>query len=121
MRDKCASGMVGWRSNANTDFDGDGCQDGGEDNDDDGDGVSNPWDICPHTRLKAAVDKEGCSKPQVRNKFVGKTKFKLAGSLLVRVGTTCRRGWCQHVLVPALEETVSCAFPTPPPPHFIPL
>mmetsp|Transcript_12493 Transcript_12493/g.22154 ORF Transcript_12493/g.22154 Transcript_12493/m.22154 type:complete len:298 (-) Transcript_12493:65-958(-) len=64
--DMCASGTVGWTSNANTDYDGDGCQDGGEDQDDDGDGVNNPVDLCPHTKLKAKVDDQGCSRAQVK-------------------------------------------------------
>ena len=46
----------------NTDFDGDGCQDSFEDEDDDGDGVANPNDACPSST--GPVDEDGCSAAQ---------------------------------------------------------
>jgi len=53
-----------FESNVNSDFDRDGCQDGVEDNDDDGDGVDNPRDACPRTATGAQVDATGCSSAQ---------------------------------------------------------
>ena len=50
-------------SNINTDFDEDGCRDGFEDEDDDGDGISNVIDDCP--RSIGVVNVNGCSATQV--------------------------------------------------------
>ena len=39
LLDMCADGDSGWTSNSSTDFDGDGCRDATEDDDDNGDGI----------------------------------------------------------------------------------
>ena len=44
LLDRCADGESGWTSNSSTDFDGDGCRDATEDDDDNGDGISDPLD-----------------------------------------------------------------------------
>ena len=44
--DDCPSGEINWESNIITDWDGDGCQDSGEDSDDDNDGIPDDTDRC---------------------------------------------------------------------------
>ena len=44
LLDRCADGESGWTSNSSTDFDGDGCRDATEDDDDNGDGIPDPLD-----------------------------------------------------------------------------
>lgn len=57
---------LGFVSNALNDFDGDGCKDGVEDSDDDGDGTLNHEDSCPNTVAGEVdeVDSFGCSNKQ---------------------------------------------------------
>ena len=45
--DDCTPGLIGWISNSSTDVDGDGCQDFGEDNDDDNDMILDQYDDFP--------------------------------------------------------------------------
>merc|ERR1712217_459564 len=47
-----------------SDFDRDGCADGLEDTDDDGDDISNLVDHCPQTRPGDLPDEDGCSEVQ---------------------------------------------------------
>ena len=53
--DLCWRGLSNWASDINTDFDGDGCNDLSEDEDDDNDGVNDvnatdvAFDLCPRT------------------------------------------------------------------------
>ena len=44
LLDRCPDGDADWTSNPFTDFDGDGCRDATEDDDDNGDGISDPLD-----------------------------------------------------------------------------
>ncbi len=44
--DECTPGEQGWQSSGSTDFDSDGCRDGGEDFDDDEDGILDTYDLC---------------------------------------------------------------------------
>ena len=46
--DRCPDGTTGWTSSASTDYDGDGCQDSGEDLDDDNDGHEDTSDAWPY-------------------------------------------------------------------------
>jgi len=47
INDSCDRGDLAWTSTLQTDHDGDGCRDTGEDNDDDNDSVSDFADACP--------------------------------------------------------------------------
>ena len=58
--DDCNPGFIGWISNASTDIDGDGCQDIGEDNDDDGDLVLDQYDAFPNDSTESIdTDSDG--------------------------------------------------------------
>merc|ERR550525_1947050 len=59
-------------SNAMSDFDGDGCADGVEDHDDDGDLVLNMADRCPRTQPGHAADGTGCSRLQLEDEAAGR-------------------------------------------------
>ena len=54
--DACATGDLGWTSNATTDHDSDGCQDAAEDTDDDNDGTSDDDDAFPLDATDLAND-----------------------------------------------------------------
>jgi len=62
--DSCPLGELGWTSNPDTDYDSDGCHDGGEDTDDDNDGVADNVDECPIGELDWPtgddMDGDGC-------------------------------------------------------------
>ena len=64
--DQCPKGVIGWdSSDANLDWDQDGCHDDGEDADDDNDGFEDVLDICPRGLIGAVLpsqdaDGDGC-------------------------------------------------------------
>jgi hypothetical protein len=58
--DDCATGDLGWSSDESTDYDSDGCQDGGEDEDDDNDGFFDSEDDCPIDEGTSTIDLVGC-------------------------------------------------------------
>ncbi len=51
VADNCPTGDMNWVSNSTTDRDNDGCQDSGEDTDDDDDGIGDTFDLCHPTGL----------------------------------------------------------------------
>ncbi|MDP6742213.1 MAG: SBBP repeat-containing protein [Candidatus Thalassarchaeaceae archaeon] len=51
VADNCPTGDMNWVSNSTTDRDNDGCQDSGEDIDDDDDGIGDSFDLCHPTGL----------------------------------------------------------------------
>eukprot|EP00929_Paragymnodinium_shiwhaense_P103158 TRINITY_DN66464_c0_g1_i1.p2 TRINITY_DN66464_c0_g1~~TRINITY_DN66464_c0_g1_i1.p2 ORF type:complete len:441 (+),score=92.81 TRINITY_DN66464_c0_g1_i1:117-1439(+) len=53
--------LTGWRSGKATDFDGDGCQDGVEDDDRDNDGIADAHDACPLTPMHYSFVSNGLS------------------------------------------------------------
>ena len=58
--DSCKDGFQGWISNITTDYDGDGCRDIDEDQDDDSDGVLDFTDDCPIIWGNSTLDRLGC-------------------------------------------------------------
>ncbi len=64
--DDCPNGETGWTSTPSTDYDGDGCRDSSEDNDNDNDLVVNINDDCPEGELSwfsspsTDYDGDGC-------------------------------------------------------------
>ena len=65
-QDDCSpDGEYEWVSDNSTDFDGDGCKDATEDDDDDNDGVLDGNDNCPQTDLGDSVDSDGCADNQL--------------------------------------------------------
>ena len=63
--DSCPKSEVNWPANVNTDFDGDGCRDGLEDEDDDNDDIVNQ-STNAHNWLGIA-DENGCTPAQLPN------------------------------------------------------
>jgi|TARA_B110000438_G_scaffold26535_1_gene25291 hypothetical protein len=58
--DDCSPGLTGWISNSSTDIDGDGCQDVGEDTDDDGDLILDQYDAFPRDSTESIdTDSDG--------------------------------------------------------------
>ena len=60
MNDLC-HWINNWTSNPTTDWDGDGCHDLYEDDDDDNDGVLDLSDVCSQTPLGKNVNSDGCA------------------------------------------------------------
>ena len=59
--DLCQNSIEDFTSNSQSDYDGDGCEDGQEDNDDDNDGVVDFEDLCPKGQLSGLdYDNDGC-------------------------------------------------------------
>ena len=58
LADDCALGQLGWQSSLTTDWDIDGCQDSGEDGDDDSDTVGDATDRCDPDSGLAASQKD---------------------------------------------------------------